>query len=105
MRNYTLILLTLLLICPFLSLAQKVNIEEASELAQIVFKKYNPGKLTNTKEIIPLGNTKKTEQEKADTLLYIVPFEKGGYVIISGDKGAPPYLGYLSSPEIALHKK
>ncbi|MCB5258865.1 MAG: C10 family peptidase [Candidatus Cloacimonetes bacterium] len=94
MKKYLFTLLTLVFVCPFFSLAQKVKKEDASELAKIIFKKHNSGRLTNTKGIIPLGNIRKTEQEKVDTLLYIVPFEKGGFAIISGDKGAPPYLGY-----------
>jgi hypothetical protein len=94
MKKNTLILLALLFVCPFFSTAQKVKKEEASDLAKIVFKKYNSGRLTNTKEIIPLGSSTKTDTEEADTLLYIVPFENGGYAIIAGDKGAPPYLGY-----------
>ncbi len=50
--------------------------------------------MTNTKDIIPLESSTKTDTGDADTLLYIVPFEEGGYAIISGDRGAPPYLGY-----------
>ena len=94
MKKHTIIILAVLFVYPFFSIAQKVETKEASELAKIVFKKYNSGMATKTKGIIPLGNISKTEQNKADTLLYIVPFEKGGYVIISGDRGAPPYLGY-----------
>ena len=70
MKKNTLILLALLFVCPFFSTAQKVEMEEASELANIVFKKYNQGRLTNTKEIIPLGSSTKTDIVEADTLLY-----------------------------------
>ncbi len=38
MKKFTLIM-ALLFVCPFFSTAQQVKIEEASELAKIVFKK------------------------------------------------------------------
>jgi len=60
--------MALLFICPFFSTAQKVKKEEASELAKIVFKKYNSGRLTNTKEIIPLGSSIETDTGEADNL-------------------------------------
>ncbi len=94
MKKHTLPLWALLLVCPFFSTAQKVEKEEATELAKIVFKKFNSGRSSNTKEFIFLGSATKTDIIEADTLLYIVPFDEGGYAIISGDKGVPPYLGY-----------
>lgn len=88
MHKITLTLLTITLFFGFIS-AQKVNKVDAEKIAREIYKRNNQGKTTNLKEAIPLGN-----QSKKDTLLYIIPFEESGFVIVSGQNAAPPVLGY-----------
>ncbi len=41
MKKYKLVFLIFLLICPFFSIAQKVDMKEVPKIAKIVFEKYN----------------------------------------------------------------
>lgn len=80
--------------------AQKVTQIEAQKVAQFAHKQMKSGMESKTKTPIVLSSEKGN-----DTLLYVIPYEKNGFAIISANKAAPPLLGFsetgsFDQPEI-----
>lgn len=78
-----------LILCYGASIAQKVGLNDARKIAKNVYKKNNNGKETILNDVILLR-----DKEVEDTLLFIVPFEESGFVIVPAHKAAPPTLGH-----------
>lgn len=69
--------------------AQKVEKADAQKIAKEVFKRNNQGNNTILEEVIIMY-----DENQKDTLLYIVPFEDNGFVIVAAYRAAPPVLGH-----------
>lgn len=69
--------------------AQKVTEIEAQKAAQFAHQQMKSGMESKTNTPIVLCSEKGN-----DTLLYVFPYEKDGFAIISANKAAPPLLGF-----------
>lgn len=87
-KQFYLVLFLIFVSCSKL-FSQEVSIHDVLKVTQYTLKKENQTD-KNVEKIIPLGL-------KNDTTIYILTFDKGGFVIISGDYTAPPVLGFCNN--------
>lgn len=85
-----LLIYLILIILPFTQLlGQKVTWGEVTNAARTVSKtKFGYDAKVDSKKIVALK-----DKDVSDTLLFIVPMEQKGFIIMSADKNLPPVLG------------
>lgn len=89
MKKILLFLLLLALINSIV-ICQKLELSTAEKVAISIFQKYNMGKDSRVSSIKPIGL-------KDDTLFYVVSFIDKGFILVSGNRAAPPILGRCSN--------
>ncbi len=78
--------------CSTLIFAQPVILSEAEDVAAHVYERQT--KKSAPAQGVPIVKSTNTLAFADESVLYVVEYTTGGYAVVSGDRSAPPVLGY-----------